>query len=134
MINREVKLSRCLFTVMKKYISCVIATLVLSSNSRINLTFPNSCDVIFNFFITSCAKSVLMKACSKLSVSNRADISFLFSNSSVQLISNARSLNKSFDKKDANTNKILSSLFAFMKKNSDFLNRIIQQFLPISST
>ena len=67
-INREVKLFRCLFIVMKEYMTCVIATFILLSYLQIDLTFTNSCNAIFNFTQTSCANSVSMKACLKLSV------------------------------------------------------------------
>ena len=134
MINRKVKFFRCSFIVMIEYMTCVIATFVLSLYSRINLTFTNSCDVIFNFSQTSYANSVSMKACSKLSVFNKTDVSISFSNFSIQLVLNVRSLNKSFDRNNVNTNRILSSLFAFIKKNFNFSNRIIQQFFSISST
>ena len=129
MIKKNVKLFRWSFTVKIKYMTWMITTFVFSSYFRMSLIFINSWNDIFNLSQTFRANSLSMKAYFELSVFNKAVVlnSSLFSK--VQRISNARSLNKSFDKDDADTKRILSLFFAFMKKNSNFSNRIISQFL-----
>ena len=134
MINKNVKLFRWSFTIKIKYMTWVITTSVFSSYFRMNLVFINFWDDIFNLSQIFRANSLSMKACSELSVFNKAIVlnSSLFSK--VQKISNARSLNKSFDRNDVDTKRISSSLFAFMKKDFNFSNRIISQFFSILLT
>ena len=100
MINKNVKFFRWSFTVKIKYMTWMIATSVFSSYFRMNLTFINSWDDIFNLSKIFRANFLSMKACSELSVFNKTIVlsSFLFSK--VQRISNAHSLNKSFDRDD----------------------------------
>ena len=134
MINKNVKFFRWSFTVKIEYMTWVITTSVFSSYFRMSLVFINSWNDIFNLSQISRANSLSMKACSELSVFNKAVVlnSFLFFR--VQRVSNARSLNKSFDRNDADTKRISSFFFAFMKKSFNFSNRIISQFLSILLT
>ena len=134
MINKNVKFFRWSFTIKIKYMTWVITTFVFSSYFRMNLIFINFWNDIFNLSQIFRANSLSMKACFELSVFNKAVVlnSFLFFR--IQRVSNARSLNKSFDRNDVDTKRISSLFFAFMKKNSNFSNRIISQFFSILLT
>ena len=134
MINKNVKFFRWSFTVKIKYMTWMIATSVFSSYFRMNLVFINSWDDIFNLSQIFRANSLSMKACSELSMFNKAVVLNLFLFFKVQRILNARSLNKFLNKNDADTKRISFSFFSFMKKNSNFSNRIISQFLSTLST
>ena len=128
MINKDVKLFRWSFTIKIKYMTWMIATSVFSLYFRMSLIFINSWDDIFNLSQIFRANSLSMKACFELSMFNKAVVlnSSLFSK--IQRISNARSLNKFFDKNDVDTKRISSFFFASMKKSFNFSNRIISQF------
>ena len=134
MINKNVKLFQWSFTVKIKYMTWVIATSVFSSYFRMSLVFINSWNDIFNLSQIFRANFLSMKACFELSMFNKTIVlnSSLFFK--IQRVSNVRSLNKSSDRNDADTKRISSSFFAFMKKNFNFSNRIISQFLSILLT
>ena len=81
MISKNVKFFRWSFTVKIEYMTWVITTSVFSSYFRMSLVFINSWNDIFNLSQISRANSLSMKACSELSMFNKAVVlsSSLFS-------------------------------------------------------